>query len=340
MKFLLKFLSTLILLNILFYLYLLIYKNISYPFQAGPQFDDNIRTNYQDYINENHPSMVLIGDSMLQRGVNSDKLGQELNQKILNIALPGSGSTLWYLIIKNDILLASTPPAYLVLFFRDSELTAPGLRVQGQYLEQIDEFAASSDQLLIQRAYINQMNPMEIMAEKYFPTYSLRWKIRSNLDYYIRYSLPTYFLACSQTCTNQAMARVFGENNLEPKILSNAIDAGDDYLYTNKSLNFNKQVEISFLPEIIRLCRENHIQLVAVQMKTLRFSKVSLEPPTLKSYRVDLKEYLQKNNAIYLDFSNDSYIHNNLFFDPLHFNDKGKEVFTDLLAKTLTPHLR
>jgi hypothetical protein len=339
MKSFLQYLLALALLSLAFLLYFSFYEHVPYPYPAGPRFDKRVRMTYLNQINETHPDIVLMGDSMLKEGIDTDKLEQGLDKEILNIALPGSGSTLWYLILKNNIARSATPPANVVLFFRDSELTVPGLRVQGKYLEQIDEFASSNDQVLLQRAYVNLMSPLEIAAEKFYPPYQFRWQVRTALDRRIRYTLSTYLLDCSEECTDQAMTSVFEGNDMEQGILSNAIDAADEYLYRDESLDFGSQVEVSFLPEFIHLSKENHIQLVVVHMKTLRFSAPNSEPPTLVSYRNDLEEYLAQNGVIYLDFTEDARIQSSYFSDPLHLTEEGRQAFTQIFIDTFAPYM-
>ncbi len=323
-----------------FFLYFSSDGNTAYPYRPGPQFDKHIRLKFLNRIDETHPDIVLMGDSMLQRGIDLHQLEQGLDKKILNIALPGSGSTLWYLILKNNIVRSSTPPAYLIVFFRDSELTVPGLRVQGQYLEQIDEYASPRDHLLIQRAFLFLMNPLELAADKFLPPFHFRRQTRTSLDSFIRYLLPEHIPGCSETCTDQAFVDLFQDNNRDPAIFNEAINTSDDYLYAAKSLDFSHQVDISFLPEFIRLCRENHIQLVAVQMKTLRYSKYDSVPPALLSYRNDLKKYFQQNDVIYLDFSADTRIQDSDFADALHLSSAGKKSFSRLFTEELAPYLR
>ncbi|PIV26323.1 MAG: hypothetical protein COS37_07015, partial [Anaerolineae bacterium CG03_land_8_20_14_0_80_58_20] len=112
--------------------------DISYPRDVKPQFDNYIRRKYVNAIDEQQPGLLLLGDSMLYPAVNTTVLSQKLNKKIMAIGLPGSASTLWYLIVKNNIIEAQSPPKYLAIFFRDSMMTVPGYRVTGRYFEQID----------------------------------------------------------------------------------------------------------------------------------------------------------------------------------------------------------
>jgi hypothetical protein len=309
--------------------------NISYPRDVRPQFDKYIRRNYVNAIEAQHPDIVLLGDSMLYPAVNQTVLSERLNKKIMAVGLPGSASTLWYLIVKNNILEAQSPPKYLAIFFRDTMMTVPGYRVTGRYFEQIDEFAGPKDGELIKRAYLNQMNPLEKLAEAWFPPFGSRWSIRRGIDSRIRYTLPSLKLGCEQACMDNAMEVVFGDMNMARNFLSDALAAADDYLYSNTALNFDQQIGESFLPELIQLTRERNIQLILVRMRILRFVVPGSEPPGLSKYNQGLSDYLAANGVIYLDYSRETRLSHDEFADPLHMNSAGQAIFTDLFAQDL-----
>jgi hypothetical protein len=335
----LRYLSVLVLVTLGWSAFLLTRDGAVYPAPAGPQFDKKIRENHLVHITEHQPDIVLMGDSMLDIGINRERLEEGLHRRVYKIGLRGSASTLWYLILKNNIVEAPDPPAYVIIFFRDSLLTVPGYRVQGRYLDLMDEYADSKDQVLIERAYVNLMSPAERLAEQYFPPYSTRWWAREKIDASIRYFLPGIVLGCSHECADQSMEVVFGDNNVDQNILSDAINAADEYIYEEEKLDFWGNVEASFLPEFIRLTRENGIQLILVQMKTRRFSSASPEPAGLEQYKADLAQYLAQNNVMYFDFSTDPRIDDDFFYDPLHFTEEGRDAFTDLVIEALQPHL-
>jgi len=309
--------------------------DISYPRDVKPQFDNYIRRKYVNAIDEQQPGLLLLGDSMLYPAVNTTVLSQKLNKKIMAIGLPGSASTLWYLIVKNNIIEAQSPPKYLAIFFRDSMMTVPGYRVTGRYFEQIDEFAGPKDGELIKRAYLNQMNPLEKLAEAWFPPYGSRWSVRQGIDSHIRYTLPGLQLGCEKPCMDNAMEVVFGDMNLDPNFLSDALAAADDYLYSKTALDFDQQVGESFLPELIQLTREHGIQLILVRMRILRFAAPGSEPPALDKYNQGLSAYLAANGVVYLDYSGEAKLGREQFDDPLHINNAGQVIFTDLFAEDL-----
>ena len=305
-----------------------------YPRDIGPQFDKRIRTTYINLLNERQPEIFLLGDSMLGPAVDVDVVAETLKKKTTMVSLPGTASTIWYLMIKNNIVVADHKPEYLVVFFRDTMMTLPGYRVTGRYFEQIDEFASPDDTLLIERAYINQMSPLEKFFEGYFPLYGSRWVIRQSLDHYIRYPTGNAVLDCDKACMDYAMEAVFDESNLDVTFLSDALGAADDYLYSDEALDFEGRVDSTFLPEVIRLCRENGIQLVLVRMPILRYYEPATRPRGLDNYVQGLSHYLNENNVPFLDFDQ-KVMPPGFFSDTLHLNEQGREVFTQQLTDSL-----
>jgi len=310
--------------------------DLSYPMEVGPKFDNRIRMLYADILNEEQPEIFLLGDSMLETNVGEKVTARQLDKKVHMVSIPGTASAIWYLILKNNILTTEHKPEYLILFFRDSMITVPGYRVNGRYLDLVDELASPDDELLIERAYINQKTPFERFMEAYIPLYGARWNIRENIDSHIRYTLGNPILNCDKACMDDAMEIVFLDDNLDLTFLSNAINAADNDIYTRDALNFEDQVDNSFLPEIIRLCRENNIKLIMVRMPIIRFKDEAMSPPELNDYIQSLNAYLDENNVPFLDFDRMD-IPAEYYRDVLHLNEHGKVIFTEKLIEALKP---
>ncbi len=136
------------------------------------------------------------------------------------------------------------------------------------------------------------------------------------------------------------MGVVFGDMNMDPNFLSDALAAADDYLYSKEALDFDQQVGESFLPDLIDLTRARGVQLVLVQMRILRFATPASEPPALRAYNEDLSAYLAANGVIYFDYSRETSLTRDYFDDPLHMNDAGKVIFTGMLAEDLLPYMQ
>lgn len=315
---------------------ILLRRQESYPRPLGPQLDRFIRQTAKNVLDEDQPSVMMLGDSLLQTDLDAAALSLALGREAYGVRASGSASALWYLILKNNIVRAAHKPQVLLILFRDTMLTLPGYRVHGSYFVPIDEYAGPDDALFIQLAYINQMNPLEKWAEAYLPLYGSRLQLRQSLDARLRSTLPGVFLDCDPACANSSMSAVFQANNLEPNMLAEAIASAENYLYTPRALDFDHTVDESFLPEIIRLCRENDIRLVLVRARTLRFDS---EPPGLQTYIKDLASYLDERGIPFLDFSRDERLTPAHFADVLHLNEAGRVVFTEMLAEALKPLL-
>ena len=302
-----------------------------FPRNPGPALDKQLRTNHLTYIEENQPQIVLLGDSTLVLGVDTDALAEQTGKSVYNIGVPGSASAFWYLMLKNNIAEASYKPEYVLVIFRNTILTAPEYRVHGSYFKLVDEYAGRNEPVFIEKSFVNLMNPLEIAAEKYLPLYVFRSDLRNGIDAKIRYLAPPLF-GCDENCTDFALGEIFAGADLEPKALVDAVGAAESLLYTDELMDFGAQVDKSYLPDMIRIAHENNIKLVFVRIKV----KSEFEDlPEHENYLNSLRQYLNEQGAFLLDYGSDPRITDDLLRDPLHLTEEGKSVFTQLLADGL-----
>ncbi|HET9590954.1 MAG TPA: hypothetical protein VFO91_19350 [Anaerolineales bacterium] len=309
-----------------------------YPFPVGAQFDPRIRNRYEEILNQEEPQILVLGDSVTETNVDEDFMEKESGKRVSVISESGAGSALLYLVLKNNIAIAQSKPEALILLFRDTVLTTTAFRTQGNFFTMMDEYAGADDDLVLELAIRGRMNPLEELAETYFPPY---WA-RSNLQTLISriLYLPTRtLLGCNTECSDAAMDKVFGSQNFDPDQFNRAINLAENFLYTDENLDFERQIDRSFLPEIIRLCKENDIKLILVRTKTLRFSREVPEPRALKEYINDLSNYARRNEIPLIDFSHSERLHAVLFTDFNHLNEEGKLVFTEMLVEAIRPVL-
>ena len=315
--------------------------DIPYPQIPGPVFDPIVKKEYVNAMSENKPEMVLVGDSVLYFGVDQQKLTEQLGMEAYNIGVPGSASAVWYLILKNMIFETEPHPKYVVILFRDTMLTLPAFRTTGRYFELLDDFARPREPLVKELAFVNQMNPIEKLAEQYFPLYSARWEMRDGLDSRIRYTAASMFINCPASCTDDALNSVFGKQGVDIVALNRAVTDSQQTLYTAKALNFKEQIDESFLPAMIQLAHKNNVTLIFVRTKTLIYPEYKSETPALSNYINLLNTYLSGyDNIILLDLAHDERIEASYFSDLLHLNAEGKEIFTQILADELKLRLR
>jgi hypothetical protein len=243
------------------------------------------------------------------------------------------------LILKNNIAESPYKPNYVLVVFRDTMLTAPGYRVHGSYFDLLDEYAARREPEVIQKSFTNLMNPLELAAEQYLPLYFSRTNIRNGVDSRIRYSPPA-LIGCNKDCVDSSMGEVFGGANFEPNALVNAVASAETYLYTPDQFNFDRQMERSYLPDMINVAADKDIKLIFVRIKTEAAGPRVTDSPALNQYIASLTEYLAKKNIPLLDFCSDPRITNEHFQDSIHLTDEGKTIFTQLVADGLAPILQ
>ena len=315
------------------YLAIPAYYHVPFVKAPGPLMDANIYRAYQQSINKDKPSVVLIGDSTLDHGVDETYLSNLTNKSVYKLARHGSASAAWYLLVKNNIINARHKPEQVVIFFRGTMLTTPEFRTTGTYQVLLDELAKPDDQLLIDLAYISQMNWLEKKLDSYFPLYAHRQLVRTTLERVIKYPFLESALNLNGTEVDEAVNKVFGDSQIAQ--LNAIINAVDSYLYQPEKLDFEAQLPRSFLPEIIRLCKENDIQLILVRIKVQEFPTLESQPVGMHEYVNSLEQYLSQNDVIFLDFGTDPRIDPGDFYDPLHMTEAGQKTFTEILAESL-----
>jgi hypothetical protein len=310
-----------------------------YPFPIGAQFDPDVRDKYRHILNEEDPQILVLGDSIVETNVDKHWLAEGSGKRVSIISEGGAGSALLYLILKNNIANADSKPDTMIVLFRDTVLTSTAFRVHGNFLAMIDEFAGTDDELVLQLAIRDRMNPLEKLAEAYFPPYWARSNLQAILISRVLYLPTRLLLNCNLECSDEAMNRVFGNQNFDPDQFNRAINLAENFLYTDENLDFENQIDRSFLPEIIRLCKENNIKLILVRTKTLRFSRENPEPPALNEYMNDLNSYVRRNDIPLIDFAHSDRLSPALFKDINHLNSDGKKVFTEMLVEAIRPNL-
>ena len=315
------------------------FGRVPFPGTPGPDFDAKVLRVHQEALNTLQPDLVLLGDSLAEENVNMDLLAQQTGLTNYRMGFGGSASAMWYLAIKNNVVPASHHPKYLVILFRDSEMTAPNYRVSGKLFNGLDEYATPEDTLVVERAYLQFMNPLDAFAETYIPPYAYRISFGSLMEKHV-YALPFLAMRCGKKCVDNAMLEVFNfRNNAAPDEVGGTLDPEENLLYSRSALDFEAQVDKSFLPEIIRLCNENDIHLILVRAKTPRFARTS-EPRGLNEYLAALQAYVNANGASYVDLSTDPRLTLDDFIDNYHVLPQSQGKYTQALAELLLSVMR
>jgi hypothetical protein len=309
-----------------------------FPAQAGPTFDADIAMEIRRQIDAQEPQIILLGDSMVDLNVDALALAESLNHSIYPISHHGAGSVMYYLTIKNNIVVAAHKPQALIILFRDSVLTTPEYRAGPDFTEYIELRAGENEALLLQLAYLNHMNPLEKTAQRFFPLYQYDNQLPGQIENSIRYSFTRFLFRCNRNCVDSAFYKIFNFRTVIPPSSNDPVAQSESVLYTSHALDFSAQVGNSFLPEIIRLCRENGLPLILVRGKTISFAQLP-KPYGLDNYILELKEYLTKNGVGFADLETDPRLGVGDFVDRFHVQPEARGKYTQMLAEALAPLL-
>jgi len=304
-----------------------------YPRTLSLQFNRGINDEHLRALEKAKPDIVLIGDSTLHYGVDAAQFSEEININSYALAVPGSATAAWYLVMKNIILESPKRPSHVIILFRDTMLTTPYFRTTGRYFELLDDYAQRNEPVLTELIYKNQMNPVERLLEQYLPLYSARWDVREEIDDLLRHRIPSIIFGCTHECSQQAIASVLGRE-VDMVAFNQMVNDSGEGLYSPEAMNFDKQVGGSFLPVLIDLAHQNDLILVFIRTRTLNFPTAASEPLELRKYMKSLHSYLAQYPDVYLiDLSQDTRLNDSLFIDSLHLNARGQEEFTSILAE-------
>ena len=308
--------------------------DVEYPKQLGPVFDDNVRYNYREHLDKENPEMMLLGDSTLKDSVIFDQLGKTLGIDVYGVAVPSSSTALWYLILKNNVLTAEYKPDYLVIYTRETMMTTPEYRVDsGNNFLLIDEQAGSDEPLLLERSYLQKMSVPEQTITRYLPVFGERGQVRGSIDYRLNHILPVLF-DCGEVCVGNALQVIFS-GDTDPEAMMEAQNQVENYLWGIDKLFFSRQLERSYLPEIERMTRENGIQLILVEMKTLKNPPSTTTALLRNAYMHDLRTYCTEKGIYYISFADDPRLPETFFSDGFHLKPEVMPMFTDMLAEEL-----
>ncbi|MBW8034999.1 MAG: hypothetical protein FVQ79_05020 [Planctomycetes bacterium] len=295
------------------------------------------RREFENNLVQSKPQIVLLGNSMLTEGIESGLLSSLTQTRTARFSRGGSSSAWWYLVLKNVIAKSSHKPSIIAIFFRDEYLTRPDHRVTDKFKLIVNDMANDEEPLLDRLAYLESMNYPSYLLNKYSPLYQKRDGLKKSVDSFIKHKLTASVMGVEPGKVDDAIKDVFDNNNLNRGLMTKnqfiveSNTNADDF-------DFDKVIDKSFLPHMIKIADKKNIELVFVRVKKRRDLKPDSEPARLKSYITDLKSYMEKNNVTMLDFTHDSRLKLGHYAGGDHLNRKtGIILFTKLFAQAMRP---
>ena len=291
-----------------------------YPFDATPIAD----------LQATRPAYVVLGDSMSDRILPS-RVTELTGKPAMSLMRLATGAAHWYLLYKNYLVASGIPPARVVVFFRDTQITDPLYRLVGKDRFSIDTYAHDRE---------DELNA--VVAANVDNTW---FRFHNTLDRVLLLERTRDWLepALTRAVTAAAaghdepdaftgsMNRMFALDRLR---VMTADDMGE---IDDASTDFDARVERSTLPLIIGLAKARGDELIFVRV--LRRPDDQGRPPresaALRRYAARVRAYVTAQGARFFDDREDAAFGRLTYADGDHIADSDRAAYTDLFLKRL-----
>lgn len=280
---------------------------------------------------------VLLGNSILDRGVDAEEFSRLTGVPVYKFASNGSASAYWFVIFKNVLATLPERPETVVVFFRDTLLTQPDFDVEGKYRVGILRWTLGREPELEDLALNAGGGWVDRAVLRRYPLLQRRFKFSDKVSALLKEGVS---LACGadKGAADGAVDRAFETRNMNTQILT-VRQQLEESGKTKQAFDFARDAGQSFLPSMISTAREHGIRLVFV--RTRRRIDALGQPrdeTALDRYIGDLKAYLEKNDCPFFDFTHEGRLTLDMFADGDHLQaDNGRPLFTKILAEALRP---
>jgi len=278
------------------------------------------------------PRYVLIGNSMLGSRIDPKLLAREIGEPVGFLMRNGSASAVWYLLLKNYVAAADLGDCNVAIFFRETTLTQPRLRlwrraalraVSRQDDPEFDEILAvrgNSWQERLRRAALTWADPD-----------GWRSSFRNAVN---RSALPRNPKIAGFDTTEANVQRVnavFALDDLRPA------DDDDELIESGDLARFDFEANVggSFLPHMLDLADEHGFKLWFIQVKR-RPRRNDLPRDTasaLDEYTRALRSYVEGRNAGLIDLRGSSRISVDLFGRRDHIARDHRDDYTQMFPE-------
>jgi hypothetical protein len=306
------------------------------PALEGPRVRGPFEPEPIEQLSAMKPGSVAIGDSMAGTRIHTTRLAELTGMPSAPILQAGSGPAYWYLALKNWVIASGARPKFVLIFFRDTNLTDVMFRLDEGYRWNIDRVASErEDELnaaiaaragalrdrarsLVARTYASE--PVKLWLEPALTGRLGRALIPSRRQY--------------RDFVNQMNAR-FDFQHMREFEAADYVSAGDS------GTDFDRFVDRSVLPLMLRDARQAGITLCFVRVQR---RPVGNRPPeqsaALRQYVADLKQYVESQGAIFIDDTGDPTLTLEMYDDGDHGNPAWSVRYTEHLYERLRPRLR
>jgi hypothetical protein len=259
-------------------------------------------------LQRKNPEFVFIGNSMLWSRIDDETLEQLLDHKnVHSIVNFGGMSAFLYLSFKYLLLPAQVNPKRVFFFFRDTTLTQPKIFTTGPYIEGLLQKVCPMPDPVYEHLVRGDSSSLSTVVYRWFKRL---FPIQEN-GKILREVISQAALSMTIPGKNKGdrrirLRKVINDRFSLDKTGTGKGKQGQPWAGGGENYDFKGMLNISFLPEIIKLARKNHVRIafIRVQRRPPETGYIK-DPPEMKSYLKELKEYLTLNHVDFYDFTDD-----------------------------------
>jgi hypothetical protein len=272
---------------------------------------------------------VVIGDSMAGTRIDPRLFTQLTSEQIAPLLYAGSGSSWWYLALKNWVIASGTHPRAVFIFFRDTNLTDVLFRIDAAWA--LDTAAlASEDDLngaVARRRGTRFYHATEAVDTLYDASRARRW-LAPLVDEWPAWAMIPY---------RRPRARFLEQVNTRLGLAHlRSMDAADMQETEDREADFDGFVDKSALPLMVRDAQRAGLRLCFVRVQRRPDGgHPPYQSPALQEYVTKLRAYLLQHGAEFVDDTGDPAQDLSWYEDGDHLSGDGRRRYTELFVSRL-----
>lgn len=303
------------------------------PALEGPRVRDAFSPVAIDELARMQPGLVVIGDSMAGTRVDPRRLTELARVPVAPLLHPGAGSAWWYLVLKNWVIPSGIRPRYVLIFFRDTNLTNVMFRLDEQFRWMVDYVAHEREDELnsvIASATQGPWYRVPMAIETAYGADDARRWMEPALAGTIGKVLIPGNRKRTEFMTN--MNARFDLDHLRP------MEAADLQAAADREADFGRYVNRSVLPLMLRDARAAGLTLLFVRVQRRPVGgKPPYQSPAMRRYVRDLQAYIESNGARFHDDTGDTALTLDMYEDGDHIGRNYRRLYTGILFERLRP---
>lgn len=278
-------------------------------------------------LQESRPDYVVVGDSMAGTRINPGHLSRLVGGRgVASLLHPGSGSAYWYLVFKNQVVNARIAPKAAIFFFRDENLTEPLFRVYPGILDRVAyDHEGALDRVLAANMH-GPLYQVHLAAQRVYQYNRTRdWLERRITNAPLAALLPAPGHEAFLKAMND---RLFPIEALRPMV------AADMPVAADQTLDFDRRLPLSLLPEILRLSTLSGVRVAFIRVQ--RRPGPDGPPPqseALRRYVSRLSGWLREQGAYFHDDWGDPELPLAMYGDGDHIGRESRLAYTELFFR-------